>query len=155
MMRKTKERSDKYYINKYHLSEEQLADYKKKKEEIGDPDLIIEDLIEPEISLKLSKSAKISYLTKLRSKIVTILYLIEQQKENPDINPDQYMFSLLIDINGANMLFDDELTDIYVKLFGIYVGYKGNTHSIIRKQILETRKIADNLLAELRKGENE
>ena len=86
---KVKEKSDKYYINKYHLSEDQLADYKKKRAEIDDPDLIIEDLIEPEISLKLTKSAKISYLTKLRGKIVTILYLIEQQKENPTINPDQ------------------------------------------------------------------
>ena len=68
-MKKVTERSDKYYLEKFHLTEEQLADYKKQKEEIGDPDLIIEDLIEPEMALGLSLSAKISYLEKLRNKV--------------------------------------------------------------------------------------
>ena len=84
-MKKVTERSDKYYLEKFHLTEEQLADYKKQKEEIGDPDLIIEDLIEPEMALGLSLSAKISYLEKLRNKVITILYLIEQQQEKQEV----------------------------------------------------------------------
>lgn len=140
-----KERSDKYYLEKFNLTKEQLADYKKKKEEIGDPDLIIEDLIEPEISLGLSLSAKISYLEKLRNKIITILYLIEQQKENPEINPDTYLQSLLFDVNAANLLFEDQLSEIIIKIYGIAKQYKDSTHSVIRKQVLETRRLVDDL----------
>ena len=140
-----KERSDKYYLEKFNLTKEQLADYKKKKEEIGDPDLIIEDLIEPEISLGLSLSAKISYLEKLRNKIITILYLIEQQKENPEINPDTHLQSLLFDVNAANLLFEDQLSEIIIKIYGIAKQYKDSTHSVIRKQVLETRRLVDDL----------
>lgn len=140
-----KERSDKYYLEKFNLTKEQLADYKKKKEEIGDPDLIIEDLIEPEISLGLSLSAKISYLEKLRNKIITILYLIEQQKENPEINPDTYLQSLLFDVNAANLLFEDQLSEIIIKIYGIAKQYKDSSHSVIRKQVLETRRLVDDL----------
>jgi len=140
-----KERSDKYYLEKFNLTKDQLADYKKKKEEIGDPDLIIEDLIEPEISLGLSLSAKISYLEKLRNKIITILYLIEQQKENPEINPDTYLQSLLFDVNAANLLFEDQLSEIIIKIYGIAKQYKDSTHSVIRKQVLETRRLVDDL----------
>jgi hypothetical protein len=154
-MRKVKEKNDKYYLTKYQITEDQLAEYKKKLEEINDPDLIIEDLIEPEISLKLSKSAKIVYLEKLRGKILTILYLIEQQKINPEINPDSYMVSLIIDIRGANMLFNDTLTEICVKVCGIYATHKESEFSVIRKQVLETRRLVDDLLAEIKKSEKE
>ncbi len=140
-----KERSDKYYLEKFKLTEEQLADYKKQKEEIGDPDLIIEDLIEPEITLGLSLSAKISYLEKLRNKVITILYLIEQQKENPEINPDNYLQSLLFDVNAANLLFEDQLSEVIIKLFGISTTYKNSAHNVIRKQVLETRRLVDDL----------
>ena len=112
-MGKEKERSDKYYLEKFNLTEEQLADYKRKKEEIGDPDLIIEDLIEPEISLGLPLSAKVSYLEKLRNKVITILYLIEQQQRNPETNPDNYLLSLLIDINAANLSYAKNLIYIF------------------------------------------
>ena len=64
-----------------------------------------------------------------------------------------FKISLINGDGGANILFDDALTEIYVKLFGIYTGYKETGYAIIRKQVLETRKIADNLLAELRKSE--
>lgn len=140
-----KERSDKYYLEKFKLTEEQLADYKKQKEEIGDPDLIIEDLIEPEMILGLSLSAKISYLEKLRNKVITILYLIEQQKENPEINPDNYLQSLLFDVNAANLLFEDQLSEVIIKLFGISTTYKNSAHNVIRKQVLETRRLVDDL----------
>ena len=140
-----KERSDKYYLEKFKLTEEQLADYKKQKEEIGDPDLIIEDLIEPEITLGLSLSAKISYVEKLRNKVITILYLIEQQKENPEINPDNYLQSLLFDVNAANLLFEDQLSEVIIKLFGISTTYKNSAHNVIRKQVLETRRLVDDL----------
>lgn len=148
-----KERSDKYYINKYQLTEEQLADYKKQKESIGDPDLIIEDLIIPEIKLSLSASEKIRYLTKLRTKIITILYLIEQQTldpENPEKNPDNYINSLLFDIKNTNLLFEEDLTEIFLKIYGIRCSYKESEHHIIRKQVLETRRLVDDLLVTLR-----
>ena len=145
-MKKITERSDKYYLDKFHLTEEQLADYKKQKEEIGDPDLIMEDLIEPEITLGLSLSAKISYLEKLRNKVITILYLIEQQKENPEINPDNFLQSLLFDVNAANLLFEDQLSEVIIKLVGISTTYKNSAHNVIRKQVLETRRLVDDLM---------
>ena len=58
-MAKIKERKDEYYLKKYHLTEEELAGYKKQKEEIGDPDIIIEDLIPSKMVLSLSNSEKI------------------------------------------------------------------------------------------------
>ena len=151
-MKKIKEKSDQYYLDKYHLSEAQLADYKKQIADIGDSDLIIEDLIDPEISLGLPLSAKVSYLEILRNKIITILFLIEQQKENPQSNPDNYLLSLLIDIKAANLLFGDELTEIYIKVYGIYNIYKESAHNVIRKQVLETRRLVDDLLRTLNNG---
>lgn len=145
-MKKVTERSDKYYLEKFHLTEEQLADYKKQKEEIGDPDLIIEDLIEPEMALGLSLSAKVSYLEKLRNKVITILYLIEQQQENPETNPDNYLQSLLFDVNAANLLFEDKLSEVVIKLVGISTTYKNSAHNVIRKQVLETRRLVDDLI---------
>lgn len=145
-MKKVTERSDKYYLEKFHLTEEQLADYKKQKEEIGDPDLIIEDLIEPEMALGLSLSAKISYLEKLRNKVITILYLIEQQQENPETNPDNYLQSLLFDVNAANLLFEDKLSEVVIKLVGISTTYRNSAHNVIRKQVLETRRLVDDLI---------
>lgn len=145
-MKKVTERSDKYYLEKFHLTEEQLADYKKQKEEIGDPDLIIEDLIEPEMALGLSLSAKISYLEKLRNKVITILYLIEQQQENPETNPDNYLQSLLFDVNAANLLFEDKLSEVIIKLVGISTTYRNSAHNVIRKQVLETRRLVDDLI---------
>jgi len=153
-MKKTTEKSDKYYLTKYNLTEEQLADYKRQKEEIGDPDLIIEDLLEPEMVVGLSTSAKISYLAKLRNKIITILFLIEQQQENPETNPDTYLQSLLFDVNAANLLFSDELYEILIKLVGISKTYKENTHAVNRKQVLETRRLVDDLLAAIRGGQD-
>ena len=144
-MKTVTERSDKYYLEKFHLTEEQLADYKKRKEEIGDPDLIIEDLIEPEMALGLSLSAKISYLEKLRNKVITILYLIEQQQENPETNPDNYLQSLLFDVNAANLLFEDKLSEVVIKLVGISTTYRNSAHNVIRKQVLETRRLVDDL----------
>lgn len=145
-MKKVTERSDKYYLEKFHLTKEQLADYKKQKEEIGDPDLIIEDLIEPEMALGLSLSAKISYLEKLRNKVITILYLIEQQQENPETNPDNYLQSLLFDVNAANLLFEDKLSEVVIKLVGVSTTYRNSAHNVIRKQVLETRRLIDDLI---------
>ena len=153
-MKKMIEKSDKYYLTKYNLTEEQLADYKHQKEEIGDPDLIIEDLLEPEMTIGLSVSAKISYLAKLRNKIITILYLIEQQEENPETNPDSYLQTLLFDVNAANLLFGDGLYEILIKLVGIQKTYKENSHTVNRKQVLETRRLVDDLLADLRGGQD-
>lgn len=148
-MKKLKEKSDKYYLEKYNLTEEQLADYKRKKEEIGDPDLIIEDLIDPQISLGLSLSAKISFLEKLRNRVLTVLFLVEKNKENPETNPDNYLLSLLMDVHAANLLFDEQLVDIYVKLYGISKMYKESALNVIRKQVLETRRLVDDLLKKL------
>lgn len=149
-MKKITEKSDKYYLTKYNLTEEQLAGYKKQKEEIGDPDLIIEDLLESEMTIGLSTSAKINYLAKLRKKVITILFLIEQYEENPETNPDNYLQSLLFDVNAANLLFGDELYEIIIKIVGLSTTYKENKHSVNRKQVLETRRLVDDLLATLR-----
>ena len=87
---KVKEKSDKYYINKYHLSEDQLADYKKKRAEIDDPDLIIEDLIEPEISLRRIQGRgfteiyeKLDYLKKTEEEYLKVISFYE--KNHPEM----------------------------------------------------------------------
>lgn len=148
-----KERSDEYYLTKYSLTEEELADYKKQKEQIGDPDLIIEDLITPEMKLGLSTAEKIRYLTKLRAKVITVLYLIEEYEKDPEDEakkPDAYISSLLFDIKYTNLLFNEDLTGVFLKLFGILKGYKDSEHAVCRKQVLETRRMIDDLLAALR-----
>jgi len=153
----SQERSDEYYYIKYSLTEEELNDLKKQKEQIGDPDLIVEDLIDPEIKLGLSVAEKIRYLTKLRGKVITVLYLIEEYKKAPEDEskkPDSYINSLLFDVKYTNLLFNDDLTGIFLKLFGILKGYPESDHSMCRKQVLETRRMVDDLLASLRAENN-
>ena len=77
---------------------------------------------------------------------ITILYLIEQQAENPQTNPDSYLLSLLFETRAANLLFGNDLTDIYIKIYGISKSYKESAHNVIRKQVLETRRLVDDLL---------
>lgn len=149
----SKERSDEYYYTKYSLTEEELDNYKQQKEQIGDPDLIIEDLIEPEIKLGLSNAEKIRYLTKLRGKVITVLYLIEEYKKTPEDDtkkPDPYINSLLFDVKYTNLLFNEDLTGVFLKLFSILKGYQESDHAMCRKQVLETRRMVDDLLAALR-----
>lgn len=153
-MRKVKEKSDKYYIEKYNLTPEQLDELKAKRNAVDDPDLIIEDFIESEPVFSLSIEAKINYLNTLKSKIVRILYLIEQSENNPNISPSGFIKAILFDINTANDLFNGTLAEIYVKIMGVFNLLNGEEEAefaTIRKQVLEARSNVDYLINGLKK----
>lgn len=91
-----------------------------------------------ENKLILSTAGKKKYLDKLKGRVIKILYLIEEEAQT-GFSPSDYIYGLLIEVNSANQLFDNELVEIVVKLNIVYKEYRTAPFTAIRKQIFEVK----------------
>ena len=98
-----------------------------------------------ENKLVLSDEAKKKYLERLIGKMIKILHLIEERKDT-GINPSDFIYGQLIELNSANQLFNNELIEIIVKLNIIYNGYDELEFKEIKKQIFEIKNKINYLL---------
>lgn len=103
---------------------------------------------EMENKLILSKDAKIKYLERLIGKMIKILHLIEE-REQTGINPSDFIYGQLIELNSANQLFDNELTEIIVKLNIVYSDYEKVEFKDIKKQVFEIKNKVNFLIKTL------
>ena len=107
-----------------------------------------------ENKLILSIDAKKIYLQKLSKRLVKILYLIEDELKNTEIQGNSkspatvFILGQLFEINSSNILFDNALIDVVVKLNGI-LNYKEIPYAMVRKQIFEAKGIVDFLYKSL------
>ena len=103
-----------------------------------------------ENKLILSAEAKKKYLERLIGKMIKILHLVEERKDT-GINPSDFIYGQLIELNSANQLFNNELIEIIVKLNIIYNGYDELEFKEIKKQIFEIKNKINYLLKSLDK----
>ena len=103
-----------------------------------------------ENKLILSDEAKKKYLERLIGKMIKILHLVEERKDT-GINPSDFIYGQLIELNSANQLFNNELIEIIVKLNIIYNGYDELEFKEIKKQIFEIKNKINYLLKSLDK----
>lgn len=103
-----------------------------------------------ENKLILSDEAKKKYLERLIGKMIKILHLVEERRDT-GINPSDFIYGQLIELNSANQLFNNELIEIIVKLNIIYNGYDELEFKEIKKQIFEIKNKINYLLKSLDK----
>ena len=98
-----------------------------------------------DIKLTLSPGAKKEFLKKLSGRIIKILYLIEdEQKGATPGTAESYIRGQIFELNSANILFDNTLTDVLIKLNSV-LKYKEVEFAQVRKQLLEAKGIVDHL----------
>lgn len=107
-----------------------------------------EQSLEDNIKLELSPAAKKEYLKKLSGRIVKILYLIEGETEETAGSAESYILGQIFELNASNVLFDNALIDVIIKLNSI-LQYKTLEFAQVRKQVLEAKSIVDHMVKKL------
>lgn len=99
--------------------------------------------------IRFTTSEERSYFIMLRGQLIKLLYMIEEERENQgDIS--LWFYGLIFDIASANVLCNNKLTKIVVKIHGLYDNdnYKTMTHSQIKRQIMECKGMLDYLIGD-------
>ena len=99
------------------------------------------------VKMHFSSEEKRKCFMSLRKKIIKLLYLIEEECDG-HIQIDQWFYGLMFELASSNSLCDNELTDVVVKIHGLYDNgnYKTMTHGQIKRQIMESKGILDYLI---------
>lgn len=99
------------------------------------------------VKIKFSKQEKLKCFIAIKKKIIKLLYLIEQEQRG-EIQIDQWFYGLVFELSSSNLLCDNELTEVLVKIHGLYDNskYKEMTHDQIKRQIMESKGILDFLI---------
>lgn len=88
----------------------------------------------------------------LRSSILKLLYLIEDEQKNPlETNAELFLFGLLTDISSANSMSNYKITKVLVKINALAdnnLQYKKMSHAQIKRQIMESKGILDHLIGD-------
>ncbi len=87
----------------------------------------------------ISDAAKKKFLEKLIGKMIKILHLVEE-REKTGIDPRDFIYGQLVELNSANQLFDNELVEIIVKLNVVYRDFNKVEFKAIKKQIFEIKR---------------
>ena len=88
----------------------------------------------------------------MRKKIIKLLYLIEEEQKGT-MQIDRWFYGLVFELSSSNSLCNNELTDVLVKIHGLYEDEhnKSMTHDQIKRQIMESKGILDFLIKQLDK----
>lgn len=111
----------------------------------------IEDCeIQSKATIRFSPSEEKEYYVGLRSQLIKILYLIEDEKAGKG-SAELYIYGFMYELKSANVLCNNKLIKICVKMHGLChdFGYKNMAHEEIKRQIFECRGIVDHLIKEL------
>lgn len=93
----------------------------------------------PENRIIISNAAKKKFLEKLIGKMIKILHLVEE-REQTGVDPRDFIYGQLVELNSANQLFDNELVEIIVKLNVVYRDFNNVEFKAIKKQIFEIKR---------------
>lgn len=85
----------------------------------------------------------------LRSRVIKLLYMIEQEKETGE-DISLWFYGFMFDLASSNSLCNNKLTKVVVKIYGLYENqnYKTMEHAQIKRQIMESKGIIDYLIKE-------
>lgn len=104
------------------------------------------------VKIRFSDEEKLKCLISMRKKIIKLLYLIEEEQKGT-MQIDRWFYGLIFELSSSNSLCNNELTDVLVKIHGLYEDehYKSMTHDQIKRQIMESKGILDFLIKQLDK----
>ncbi len=99
------------------------------------------------VKIRLSKEEKVKCFISIKKKVIKLLYLIEQEQRG-EIQIGQWFYGLIFEIASSNTLCNNELTEVLVKMHGLYENdkYKSMSHDQIKRQIMESKGILDFLI---------
>jgi len=103
-----------------------------------------------DFSLRFSEDEEKECYVNLKSQLIKLLYLIEEEKRG-EANAELYFYGLMYELKSANVLCKNKLTKICVKMYGLFnnLNYRNMEHDEIKKQIFECRGILDYLSKQL------
>ena len=102
------------------------------------------------VSLKFSPEEEKEYYLGLKSQLIKLLYLIEDEKKGQG-SAELYLYGFMYELKNANILCKNKLTKVCVKMYGLYndFAYRTMEHSEIKRQIFECKGIVDHLAKQL------
>ena len=103
-----------------------------------------------EVSLHLSKEEEKEYYANLKKQLVKLLYLIEDEQKGNG-NAELFFYGLIYELHSANILCENKLTRVYVKMSGLYTNlqYKEMSHEDIKRQIFECKGMVEHLFQQI------
>lgn len=106
--------------------------------------------LDSQISIRFSPDEEKDCLVDLRSRVVKLLYLIEDETKGLG-TAEHFLYGLLVDLASSNTLCGNSLTRVIVKIHALADNnyqYKTMTHTQIKRQIMESKGILDHLIGD-------
>lgn len=107
---------------------------------------------ERKTNFRFSTQEQIECFKHLSKSLVKLLYMIEDERKTGN-SIDLWFYGLVYELTSSNVLCENRLTKVIVKIFGLYDKnhYKEMTHDQIKRQIFESKGILDYLVKDLSK----
>lgn len=102
--------------------------------------------------IRLTPEGELQCFKDIRSQVIKLLYMIEEESQGKkDIS--LWFYGFVYELSSSNVLCNEKLTKVLVKIHGLYDGsrYKTMTHAQIKRQIMESKGIVDNLITTVQK----
>lgn len=106
--------------------------------------------LDSQISMRFSPEEEKNCLIELRSNIVKLLYLIEDERKGKG-SAELWLYGFLFDLASSNKLCGNKLTKVVVKIHALADNnfqYKTMEHAQIKRQIMESKGILDHLIGD-------
>ena len=106
--------------------------------------------LDSQVGMHFSPVEEKSCFINIRSDLVKLLYLIEDE-QNGKGSAELFLFGLLYDLASANSLCGNKLTKVIVKIHVLAdekYQYKKMPHAQIKRQIMESKGILDHLIGD-------
>lgn len=106
--------------------------------------------LDSQVRVRLTPEQEKSSFIDVRSNLVKLLYLIEDE-QNGKGDAQFWLYGFLYDLASTNTLCGDKLTKVLVKIHALadeHFQYKTMTHAQIKRQIMESKGILDHLIGD-------
>lgn len=102
---------------------------------------------QPTIRIRFSPEERKDCYIKLRSDVVKLLCLIEEEQAGKG-DASNWFYGFMYYLASANSICGNTLTKVVVKIHGLFEDfkYKTMTHTQIKRQIMESKGILDHLI---------
>lgn len=106
--------------------------------------------LDSQVRIRFSPEEEKECLIDVRSNLIKLLYLIEDERAGKG-SAELWLYGFLLDLSSANTICDNKLTRVIVKIHALADNknqYKTMTHAQIKRQIMESKGILDSLIGD-------
>lgn len=106
--------------------------------------------LDSQLGMHFSPEEEKSCYIDIRSNLVKLLYLIEDEQKGKG-SAEIWLYGFLYDLASSNTLCSNKLTKVIVKVHALADNnfqYKTMTHAQIKRQIMESKGILDHLIGD-------